>query len=158
MALPAGHVGPALGDGGAELLGLRLDEVARLRHLERIGEGLPRRLVPVGPGGPLDAVTRDPTRTFVRREHREVDGQATGAGMRELGVEQEVVEVDDAGFTAGRLLTGMMGSMHLSRTGVSLREASPGAVTAVVIDAEQVRDACVRDALAVVGARGGVTS
>ncbi len=87
-------------------------------------------------------------------------GRCVGAVQRvlEAGVEQEVVEVDDPGFTAGRLLTGMMGSMHLSRTGVSLCEASPGAVTAVVIDAEQVRDACVRDALAVVGVRSGVTS
>jgi AcrR family transcriptional regulator len=82
-------------------------------------------------------------------------GSCVGAVQRvlEAGVKQEVVEVDDAGFTAGRLLTQMMGSLHLSRTGVSLREATPGAVTAVVIDSGQVRDACVRDALAVVGVR-----
>ena len=73
-------------------------------------------------------------------------------------MEQGVVEVDDPGFTAGRLLTQMMGSMHLSRTGVSLREAAPGAVTAVALDSQQVRDACVRDALAVVGVRDGVAS
>ena len=87
-------------------------------------------------------------------------GRCVGAVQRvlEAGVEQKVVEVDDPGFTAGRLLTQMMGSMHLSRTGVSLREAAPGAVTAVSLDAEQVRDACVRDALAVVGIRDRVTS
>jgi hypothetical protein len=76
----------------------------------------------------------------------------------EAGVEQEIIEVDDAGFTAGRLLTQMMGSMHLSRTGVSLREATPGAVIAVPLDSQQVRDACIRDALAVVGVRNAVAS
>ena len=87
-------------------------------------------------------------------------GRCVGAVQRvlEAGVKQEVVEVDDPGFTAGRLLTQMMGSLHLSRTGVSLREATPGAVTAVAIDSQQVRDACIRDALAVVGIRDGVAS
>lgn len=85
-------------------------------------------------------------------------GRCVGAVQRvlEAGVSREIIEVDDAGFTAGRLLTQMMGSMHLSRTGVSLREATPGAVTAVAIESEQVRDACIRDALAVVGLRNVV--
>lgn len=48
--------------------------------------------------------------------------------------------------------------MDLSRTGVSLREATPGAVSAVVLDSEQVRDACIRDALALAGVRNGVAS
>jgi AcrR family transcriptional regulator len=87
-------------------------------------------------------------------------GRCVGAVQRVLqaGIEQGVVEVDDAGFVAGRLLTQMMGSMHLSRSGVSLREAAPGALTAVALDPDQVRDACVQDALAVVGIREGVTS
>jgi AcrR family transcriptional regulator len=87
-------------------------------------------------------------------------GRCVGVVQRvlEAGVEQDVVEVQDPGFTAGRLLTQMMGSMHLSRAGVSLREATPGRVTAVVIDPEQVRDACIRDALAVVGIRDGDAS
>lgn len=87
-------------------------------------------------------------------------GRCVGAVQRVLqaGVEQRVVEVDDAGFAAGRLLTAMMGSMHLSRSGVSLREAAHGAITAVDLDPEQVRDACVHDALAVVGVRTGVGS
>jgi AcrR family transcriptional regulator len=87
-------------------------------------------------------------------------GRCVGAVQRvlEAGVAQEIIEVDDAGFTAGRLLTQMMGSMHLSRIGVSLREAAPGAVTAVPLDSEQVRDACIRDALAVVGVRNAVAA
>ena len=68
-----------------------------------------------------------------------------------------VLEVEDAGFAAGRL-TQIMGSMHLARSGVSLREAAPGAPVAVELDPEQVRDACVRDALAVVGVREGARS
>jgi AcrR family transcriptional regulator len=87
-------------------------------------------------------------------------GRCVGVVQRalEAGVEQEVIEVDDAGFTAGRLLTQMMGSMHLCRTGVSLREPTPGAVIAVPLDSQQVRDACIRDALAVVGVRNAVAS
>ena len=87
-------------------------------------------------------------------------GRCVGTVQRvlEAGVSQEIIEVDDPGFTAGRLLTQMMGSMHLSRTGVSLREGTPGAVTAVPLDSEQVRDACIRDALAVVGVRSAVAS
>jgi hypothetical protein len=68
-------------------------------------------------------------------------------------MEEEEIEIEDPGFTAGRLLTQMMGSLHLARIGVSLREAGPGAVIAVALDPEQVKDACVRDALAVVGIR-----
>ncbi len=85
-------------------------------------------------------------------------GRCVGSVQRvlEAGAEQGVVEVDDPGFTAGRLLTQMMGSMHMARIGVSLREAAPGAVTAVALDSAQVRDACVRDALVVVGVRNGV--
>jgi AcrR family transcriptional regulator len=87
-------------------------------------------------------------------------GRCVGAVQRvlEAAEAEEIIKVDDAGFTAGRLLTQMMGSMHLSRAGVSLREATPGSVTAVPLDSEQVRDACIRDALAVVGVRQAVTS
>jgi AcrR family transcriptional regulator len=83
-------------------------------------------------------------------------GRCVGAVQRalELGVEQTAIELDDAGFLAGRLLTQMMGSLHLSRSGVSLREPVPGAVTGVAVAPEQVRDACVRDALAVAGFGG----
>jgi AcrR family transcriptional regulator len=85
-------------------------------------------------------------------------GRCVGAvqWVLEAGARQGVIEVEDPGFTAGRLLTQMMGSLHLSRTGVSVREAMPGTVISVVIDSEQVRDACIRDALAVVGVRNGV--
>jgi AcrR family transcriptional regulator len=86
-------------------------------------------------------------------------GRCVGVVQRalETAVAQQTIEaVDDPGFLAGRLLTQMMGSLHLSRSGVSLREPIPGAVTALALEPEQVRDACVRDALAVVGVRHGV--
>lgn len=87
-------------------------------------------------------------------------GRCVGAVQRvlELGAEQGAVEVDDAAFAAGRLLTQMMGSMHLARSGVSVREAAPGVPVAVALDPEQVRDACITDALAAVGVREGVRS
>jgi AcrR family transcriptional regulator len=84
-------------------------------------------------------------------------GRCVGTVQRalEAGTTDGGFDVDDAGFLAGRILTQMMGSMHLSRVGISLREAAPGAVTAVALDPVQVRDACIRDALAVAGVREG---
>jgi len=80
-------------------------------------------------------------------------GRCVGVVQRalEAGDAQTAVEADDAGFLAGRLLTQIMGSLHLSRSGVSLREPVPGAVIGMALEPEQVRDACVRDALAVAG-------
>ena len=85
-------------------------------------------------------------------------GRCVGTVQRalEAAAQDDTIAVEDPGFTAGRLLTQMMGSLHLARTGVSLREAGPGAVIAVTLDSRQVRDACVSDALAVVGIRTGV--
>jgi AcrR family transcriptional regulator len=79
-------------------------------------------------------------------------GRCVGSVQRalEAGVGHGVVVADDPGFVAGRLLTQMMGSMHLARSGVALAEPTPGALHAIALDPEQVRDACVRDALAVV--------
>jgi AcrR family transcriptional regulator len=87
-------------------------------------------------------------------------GRCVGVVQRalELGIEQKAIELDDPGFTAGRLLTQMMGSLHLSRSGVSLREPVLGAVTAVAVSPEQVRDACIGDALAVAGVAQGVAA
>jgi AcrR family transcriptional regulator len=86
-------------------------------------------------------------------------GRCVGVVERALdaGIAEATITVEDPGFAAGRLLTQMMGTMHLARLGVSLREPVAGAVTAVEVSPAQVRDACVRDALAVVGLdRAGV--
>jgi len=80
-------------------------------------------------------------------------GRCVGVVQRalEAGVAQPAFAVEDSGFLAGRLLTQMMGSLHLWRSGVSLREPVPGAVVGVALEREQVRDACIRDALLVAG-------
>jgi AcrR family transcriptional regulator len=83
-------------------------------------------------------------------------GRCVGVVQRalEVGVAEAEIELEDAGFLAGRLLTQMMGSLHLTRSGVSLREPVPGAVTGVALEPRQVRDACLRDALAAAGFGG----
>jgi AcrR family transcriptional regulator len=55
-------------------------------------------------------------------------------------------------FTANRLYTQVLGTMHLARLGAGVREAAPGVPDVFVLDAERVRAACVDDALAIVGA------
>lgn len=84
-------------------------------------------------------------------------GRCVGTVQRALqtGLDEGVFTLDDAGFAAGRLLTGMMGALHLARLGVSVQEAAPGMVTAVAVTPEQVRDACIGDALATVGVHVG---
>ena len=61
--------------------------------------------------------------------------------------------VEDPDFTANRLYTQVLGTMHLARIGLGVREAAPGVPDAFPVDAEHVREACVRDALTV--ARAG---
>jgi AcrR family transcriptional regulator len=68
----------------------------------------------------------------------------------EPAADSGVDPAEDLGFLAGRLLTQMMGTMHLARAGVALSEPAPEAIRALALDPQQVRDACVRDALTVV--------
>ena len=69
-----------------------------------------------------------------------------------VGAEQGVFDVEDPDFTANRLYTQTLGTMHLARIGVGVREATGGVPQAFAIDPQRVRDACVADALASVGA------
>jgi len=87
-------------------------------------------------------------------------GRCVGAVQRTLqaSIQPGGLEIEDPGFLAARLLTQMMGSMHLARSGVALSETAPGAITAVTLDLEQVRDACVHDALAVVESSARVSA
>jgi AcrR family transcriptional regulator len=57
--------------------------------------------------------------------------------------------VADPDFMANRLYTQVLGTMHLARIGLAVREAAPGVPGAFPVDAERVREACVRDALSV---------
>ncbi len=64
------------------------------------------------------------------------------------GAERGVFAIDDPDFMANRLYTQVLGSMHLARVGVGVRECAPGVVETFDLDPERVREACVQDALA----------
>jgi AcrR family transcriptional regulator len=68
------------------------------------------------------------------------------------GSQEGVFVIDEPAFTANRLITQILGSMHLARAGVGIREASPGVAASFQITPAEVRDACARDALALVSA------
>ena len=56
--------------------------------------------------------------------------------------------IDDPDFVANRLYTHVLGTMHLARIGLGVREAAPGVPDAFRLDPERVRAACVEDAMA----------
>jgi AcrR family transcriptional regulator len=58
--------------------------------------------------------------------------------------------VADPDFTANRLYTHVLGTMNLARLGAGVREAAPGIPDVFALEPEQVRRACVEDALAIV--------
>lgn len=64
------------------------------------------------------------------------------------GEERGVFALEDADFTANRIYAQILGSMHLARVGVGVREAAPGIAEAFELDPERVRDLCIEDALA----------
>jgi AcrR family transcriptional regulator len=63
------------------------------------------------------------------------------------GAEGGRFAIEDADFTANRLYTQVLGSMHLARVGVGVREATPGIAETFELGPERVREACVQDAL-----------
>jgi AcrR family transcriptional regulator len=63
--------------------------------------------------------------------------------------------VEDPDFTANQLYTQALGVMHLARVGVGVRLAAPGVPVGFEISPERVRQACVEDAMALVGAARG---
>jgi AcrR family transcriptional regulator len=73
------------------------------------------------------------------------------------GADAGVFAVEDPDFTANRLYTQVLGTMHLARVGVGVREASPGVAETFDIDPERVRRACVEDALALAGVPAGAS-
>lgn len=64
------------------------------------------------------------------------------------GEEGGVFAINDPDFTANRIYAQILGSMHLARVGVGIREAAPGIAEAFDLDPERVRDRCIEDALA----------
>jgi len=61
--------------------------------------------------------------------------------------------VDDPAYMANVLWTQALGTMHLARIHVGIRQAAPGIPELFSIDAERVIESVVHSALAVVGAR-----
>ena len=73
------------------------------------------------------------------------------------GAEAGVFAVDDPAFAANRLYTQVLGSMHLARVGVGVREAAPGVAETFEIAPERVRESCIEDALALAGVAAGAS-
>lgn len=65
-----------------------------------------------------------------------------------LGARQGVFAIDEPDFVANRIYTQVLGTMHLARIQVGVREAAPGVPVVFEIEAERVRQAAIDDALA----------
>ena len=59
-----------------------------------------------------------------------------GGSILAAGPERGVFEIDDPDFTANRIYTQVLGTMHLARVGVGVREAAPGVGGAFDLDPE----------------------
>src|SRR3954469_15608389 len=83
-------------------------------------------------------------------------GQAMAAALHPLaeilraGAQRGTFAIDDPDFVANRLYTHVLGTMHLARIGLGVRMAAPGVPGAFRLEPEDVRAACVEDALATV--------
>jgi len=103
--------------------------------------------------------------SLMQRPAAELRGQVSGSTWHRLGrsmaaclgplerilaagAEQGLFAIDNPSFTANRIYTQVLGSLHLARVGVGIREAAPGVAETFEITAERMRDACVQDALA----------
>jgi AcrR family transcriptional regulator len=73
------------------------------------------------------------------------------------GAEAGVFAVDDPALTANRLYTQVLGSMHLARVGVGVRETAPGVAETFEISPERVRESCIQDALALARITAGAS-
>jgi AcrR family transcriptional regulator len=70
------------------------------------------------------------------------------------GAEAGVFAVEDPDYVANVLWTQVLGTMHLARAGVGVREASPGVPELFTVAADDVVQTCVDSALALARARG----
>jgi AcrR family transcriptional regulator len=64
------------------------------------------------------------------------------------GTERGVFAIEDPDFTANRMYAQVLGSMHLARVGIGVREAAPGVAATFPLDPQRVYEACIEDALA----------
>jgi AcrR family transcriptional regulator len=91
-------------------------------------------------------------------------GRAMAASLAPLerilatGAERGLFAIDDSDFAANRIYAQVLGSMHLARVGVGVREAARGVPETFELDPQRVRDACVADALALARISEGVSA
>jgi AcrR family transcriptional regulator len=69
------------------------------------------------------------------------------ADILRRGTADGVFAVDDPDFAANHLYTQTLGTMHLARIGIGVREGAPGIPQMFALDPEQVRQAAMDDAL-----------
>jgi AcrR family transcriptional regulator len=74
------------------------------------------------------------------------------ARVLRAGAAGGVFEVEDADYTATVLWTSTLGTMHLARLGVGVRQLGPGVPGLFPVSPERVVESCVSNALAAVGA------
>jgi AcrR family transcriptional regulator len=80
-------------------------------------------------------------------------GRSMAACLSPLAAILAADGVEQPEFTANRLYTQVLGTMHLARLGAGVAEAAPGVPEVFSLDPERVRRACVEDALALARAR-----
>ena len=73
--------------------------------------------------------------------------------MLRAGAESGDFDVEDPDYTANVLWTQALGTMHLARIRVGVRQAAPGHAGLFAVEPERVVASCVASALATVGAR-----
>jgi AcrR family transcriptional regulator len=74
------------------------------------------------------------------------------ADVLRRGTERGVFGVDDADYTATVLWTSTLGTMHIARLGIGVRQLAPGVPGLFRVAPERVVQTCVENAFATVGA------
>ena len=74
------------------------------------------------------------------------------AGVLRRGTEQSVFHVEDADYTATVLWTSTLGTMHIARLGIGVRQLAPGVPGIFGVAPERVVQTCIENALATVRA------
>jgi AcrR family transcriptional regulator len=77
------------------------------------------------------------------------------SGVLRRGAESGAFEVEDPDYTATVLWTSTLGTMHLTRLGIGVRQLAPGVPGIFRVTPERVVETCVANALACVGASAG---
>lgn len=102
---------------------------------------------------------------LMRRPVGELRGRVSGAVLFRLGramaatlgalerilaagAERGVFAIEDPDFTANRMYAQVLGTIHLARSGVGIREAAPGVAETFDLEPDRIRDACIEDVLA----------